>query len=69
MGGRHQRPQGSLADVYLSVHMVPHTAAAIMWNSGMVTVVPAMALVVLAWMADDERRVVREERRRAASQS
>lgn len=41
-----------------------HTGGVIMWLSGMLVTVPAMALVVLAWMAEDERRTVREQNRR-----
>jgi putative membrane protein len=40
-----------------------HTGGAIMWTSGMVTVVPVLAAVVLAWLAEDERRTVRSENR------
>lgn len=39
------------------------TGGVIMWTAGMVTVVPAMAAVVLAWLAEDERRTVRFEQR------
>lgn len=40
-----------------------HTGGVIMWIAGMFTVVPAMVAVVLAWMAEDERRTVQLERR------
>ena len=40
-----------------------HTGGAIMWTSGMFTVVPVLAVVVLAWLAEDERRTVRAENR------
>lgn len=40
-----------------------HTGGVIMWLAGMITMVPAMAVVVLAWMAEDERRTVRDEAR------
>lgn len=40
-----------------------HTGGVVMWLSGAVVVVPAMAGVVLAWLAEDERRTVREEAR------
>jgi putative membrane protein len=40
-----------------------HVGGVLMWTSGMVTVVPAMAVVVLAWLAEDERRTVRFEQR------
>lgn len=40
-----------------------HAGGVIMWTAGMFTVVPVLALVVLAWMAEDERRTVRLERR------
>lgn len=40
-----------------------HTGGVIMWIAGMFTLVPAMAAVVLAWMAEDERRTVRREQR------
>jgi putative membrane protein len=43
-----------------------HTGGVIMWTAGMFTVVPAMAAVVLAWMAEDERRTVRQEARASA---
>lgn len=38
-----------------------HTGGVIMWTAGMVTVVPVMVAVVLAWLAEDERRTVRLE--------
>jgi putative membrane protein len=40
-----------------------HTGGVIMWTAGMFTVVPMMAAVVLAWLAEDERRTVGFERR------
>lgn len=40
-----------------------HTGGVIMWTTGMVVVVPAMAAVVLAWLAADERRTVALEQR------
>lgn len=40
-----------------------HAGAVIMWLGGTFTVVPAMALVVLAWMAEDERQTLRREQR------
>lgn len=40
-----------------------HTGGVLMWLSGMVIVVPAMAAVLIGWLADDERRTVREEAR------
>lgn len=43
-----------------------HTGGVVMWTAGMVTVVPAMAVVVLAWLAEDERRTVRFEQRSAS---
>lgn len=42
-----------------------HSGAVIMWLGGTFTVVPAMALVVLAWMAEDERQTRRQEARQA----
>jgi cytochrome c oxidase assembly factor CtaG len=41
-----------------------HAGGVIMWTAGMFTVVPVMVAVVLAWMAEDERRTVLMERRR-----
>lgn len=43
-----------------------HTGGVIMWLTGMVVMVPAMAFVVVAWMNEDERRTVREDARRDA---
>jgi putative membrane protein len=40
-----------------------HTGGVIMWLSGMLVAVPAMAAVVLAWMAEDERRTAHEQDR------
>lgn len=40
-----------------------HTGGVLMWLSGMVVVVPAMAAVLISWLADDERRTIREEAR------
>lgn len=40
-----------------------HAAAVIMWLSGTFTIVPAMALVLLAWMNEDERRTRQHEAR------
>lgn len=40
-----------------------HTGAVLMWLSGMIVVVPTMAAVLISWLADDERRTVREETR------
>lgn len=40
-----------------------HTGGVIMWTTGMVAVVAALPAVVLAWLAEDERRTVRLEQR------
>lgn len=45
-----------------------HTGGVIMWTAGMVIVVPAMAVVVLAWLAEDERRTVMLEQRQELRQ-
>lgn len=42
-----------------------HTGGVIMWTVGMVVVVLAVALVLLAWLADDERRTALQEMRAA----
>lgn len=42
-----------------------HTGGVLMWTAGMAIVVPIMAAVVLAWLAEDERRTVRLEQQRA----
>lgn len=39
------------------------SGGALMWITGMFTIVPALAAVVLAWLAEDERRTVRLEQR------
>lgn len=43
-----------------------HTGGVIMWVTGMIVIVAAMTGVLLAWLADDERRTVREDARRDA---
>ena len=45
-----------------------HTGGVIMWLAGMVIVIPAMAAVVLAWLAEDERRTVSLEQRQRLHQ-
>ena len=40
-----------------------HVGGVLMWITGMFTIVPALAAVVLAWLAEDERRTVRLEQR------
>ena len=40
-----------------------HLAGAIMWASGMIFMVPAMALVLIDWMRTDEREALRADAR------
>jgi cytochrome c oxidase assembly factor CtaG len=39
-----------------------HLAGFIMWNSGIFTIVPAMAVVLLRWLDEDARRQARKDR-------
>lgn len=46
-----------------------HSGGVVMWTTGMFTIVPALAVVVLAWLAEDERRTVRFEQRQELHQA
>ena len=46
-----------------------HLAGAIMWTSGMLFMVPAMAFVLIAWMNRDEREAARYDARAIAAQA
>jgi putative copper resistance protein D len=41
-----------------------HSGGVLMWLSGMIATVLAMVAVLLAWLAEDERRTVHEDARR-----
>jgi putative copper resistance protein D len=45
-----------------------HLAGAIMWEGGMLLVLPALAFVLLDWMRRDEREALRADARRVARQ-